>query len=409
MRTQFMPVFGNKYFRILFLMAMFDGLIAVKAENNDSLKTDNYHIFSFYGQSGFIMPTNPYYQTNRNKPGSPNRFKAFSFQFLQQSTGKYLWEEVYDYPEYGVGLYCAIFQDNPELGTPIGAYGVFKAPFVRWKKLGFNFEISAGLMGDWKTFNALKNNYNPSMGMFGTVLVDLGVNFNYELSPHFDIRIGYGISHFSNGRLKVPNAGLNLKSPKITLEYYVNRFVRPKEKKALPVFIKNTSVDISVYGGRKNMIYMNTGADTATQYKGVYYNMFGLSTAINRQLSYKSKVGVGLTFTYDGESNSTVRLVDGKLRTNNAFQTDRMNLSVFASYELVVGHLSLALQPGYYILRKQIPEVKPLVYERIGLKYQFDSNIFTGIAVRAMDLHIADFIEWSVGYRFNLHPYKKLD
>ena len=407
MRIQFIPPFGNKYFHILFLMTMLVGLsMVVKAEDNDSLKTDNHHIFSFYGQSGFIMPTNPYYQINNNRPGTKNRYIGFSFQILQQSSCKYLWEEVYDYPEYGIGIYGAKFPDNPELGNPVGVYGVFKAPFAKWKKLGLNYEISAGLSGNWKPFNAEMNNYNPSMGMFGTAMIDLGINFNYQLSPHFDIRVGYGITHFSNGRIKVPNAGLNLNSPKVTLEYYVNRLVRPKEKKALSVYIRNTSVDISVYGGRKNVIYMNTGADTITQYKGVYYTMFGVTSSINRQISYKSRIGIGFTFGYDGESNSTVWLISGRLKTNDAFRTDRLTLSAFASYELVVGHLSMVLQPGFYIIQKQIPKTKPTVFERIGLKYQFDNNIFTGISVRAMDLHVADFIEWSVGYRFKLLPNK---
>lgn len=150
------------------------------------------------------------------------------------------------------------------------------------------------------------------------------------------------------------------------------------------------------------MIYKGNDVDTITKYKGVYYPVFGFSTVLNRQINPKSKVGFGASVGYDGSNNSIIYVDNGELEPGGGFHADRLNLSIFPSYELVINRLSVVVQPGFYLLRKQTVTSKPLTYQRLGLHYQLNENLFAWIVLHAYRYHVSDFIEWTLGYRLSM-------
>ena len=371
-------------------------------EPSDSINIKNKYIYTSYFQYGKVLATNPYLKLAHSADDKTIQYTALSFQVLKQTTGKEFWERDYGYPSYGIGVYSANFFENKDFGFPIAIYGVFKAPFKRWDKLSFNYESGFGLTFNWKSFNPVKNDYNPSLGAKESVFIDLGINLNYELDRHFDLGIGYSFTHFSNGAIKSPNLGLNTFSPKIILAYNVNRFKPQPVRQSNKGFVKNTTIDFSIFGGIKNVIYKGNDVDTITKYKGVYYPVFGFTTVLNRQINPKSKIGFGATLGYDGSSNSIIYVDNGELEPAGGFHADRLNLSIFPSYELMINKLSLVVQSGFYILRRQTVTTKPMTYQRLGLHYQLNENLFAGIVLHAYSYHISDFIEWTLGYRLSL-------
>ena len=387
---------------ILFgLLWLFNTEIA-RAEKADTIKIKESFVVSGYAQYGEVLATNPYLKQANTLNNATNEFAALSFQLLKQTTGAKLWEQKFGYPRYGLGIYSASFFNSNLFGTPIALYGVFKAPFKRWNKFSLNYEAGFGLTFNWESFNPSENNYNISLGADQSVFIDIGANLSYELSPHFDLGFGYSFTHFSNGALKSPNFGLNTFSPKISLEYRINRFNPRLPKQSIPPFIKNTSIDFSIFGGAKNVLYKGNDVDTITKYKGVYYPIYGLTTVLNRQVSYKSKLGVGMCLSYDGSYNSTVFVDNGELEPTEGFHGNKISLSIFPSYELVINKLSVVIQPGFYVLRKHSANKEPATYQRLGIHYQIGSNLFAGLNLRAYNYHVSDFIEWTIGYRLDL-------
>jgi len=370
-------------------------------EKVDSVKMRKPLIIAGYFQYGEVLATNPFLKQANTLNRTTNEFAALSFQLLKQTTGENLWEQKFGYPRYGLGIYSAKFFNNNLFGTPIALYGVFKAPFKRWNKFSLNYEAGFGLTFNWEPFDPTESNYNISLGASESVFIDLGANLNYELSPHFDLGFGYSFTHFSNGALKSPNQGLNTFSPKITLEYHLNKFRPPSSNQSLPIFSKNTSIDFSIFGGVKNVIYKGNDVDTITKYKGVYYPVYGFTTVVNRQVNYKSKLGFGMSLSYDGSYNSTVFVDKGELEPTEGFHGNKLSISIFPSYELLINKFSVIIQPGFYVLRNQSVNKKPVSYQRIGLQYQIDSNFFAGINLRAYNYHVSDFIEWTIGYHFD--------
>jgi hypothetical protein len=373
------------------------------AEKPDTLKISRNLIFSGYAQYGDVLATNPYLKTASSLANATNEFAAISFQLLKQTTGEKLWEQKFGFPRYGIGIYSATFFNNNQFGTPIALYGVFKAPFKRWNKFSLNYEAGFGFTFNWESFNPSENNYNISMGAAESVFIDLGANLCYELSPHFDLGFGYSFTHFSNGALKSPNFGLNTFSPKISIEYRINRFKPQLSNQPIPSYIKNTSIDFSIFGGAKNVIFKGNNVDTITKYKGVYYPVYGFTTVINRQVNYKSKLGFGMALSYDGSYNSTIFVDNGELEPTEGFHGSKLSLSIFPSYELVINKLSVVIQPGFYVFRKKSTNKEPASYQRLGLHYQLGTNLFAGICLRAYSYHVSNFIEWTLGYRLALH------
>ena len=287
------------------------GVNYAKAEKPEPLKIRKDLIFAGNAQYGKVLATNPFLKQVNAFDDKIIEYAALSFQVLKQTTGDKLWERNYGLPTYGLGAYSANFFDNKGFGTPVAVYGVFKAPFKRWNSISLNYEAALGFTFNWKAFNPSENNYNTSLGATESVFIDLGANLNYELSPHFYLGFGASFTHFSNGALKSPNLGLNTFSPKIILEYRINRFNPEVLKQPIPAFIKNTSVDFSIFGGVKNVIYKVNNVDTITKYKGVYYPVYGFKSVVNRQVNYKSKLGVGMCLSYDGSYNSMVFVTNG--------------------------------------------------------------------------------------------------
>ena len=127
-----------------------------------------------------------------------------------------------------------------------------------------------------------------------------------------------------------------------------------------------------------------------------------MNTTLNRQLTRKSKIGIGCSISYDGSYNSTAYIDHGELEPVEGFHKDKFSLSIYPSYELVIYRLSVVVQPGFYLFRQQSVDKKPVPYQRLGLHYQLGSNLFTGVCLRAYDYHVSDFIEWTLGYHLDL-------
>jgi hypothetical protein len=229
-----------------------------------------------------------------------------------------------------------------------------------------------------------------------------GFSVEYESENGLIINAGACLTHFSNGSLKVPNRGINTISPKIGLGYNFTGSKQEFKHQVIPDFQKQSEIGLTFFGALRNEYYLGTDVDTATKDRGVYYTAYGLSAAFNRQISYKSKFGIGLMADYWGFANSSITVEDGKLIPNAGSVRDGLELSIFPSYELILNKLSVVLQNGFYLYRTKYPFRTPVSYQRVGLKYCVLKDISFGVNLRIHSYSIADYIEWTIGYRLPL-------
>lgn len=387
-----------KYF-VLLVFFLFTNISIAQKQNSDSLVVRNYALQLSY-QYGHVFQTNNFVKGDNAEADTINAFQSFSLKFTKQTTGKKLWQQLYNYPEYGLGLYLADFYNPEEIGFPIAVYGYFTAPFCRWDKFMINYELGFGIAFNWKNYSP-SNIYNTAIGSKYTVYLDMGLKGEYQINNKFAIGVGFSLTHFSNGKLKSPNFGLNTIAPKISAKYNFNSEPRQFIKQNIPKYKRNNELYLSAYTGLKNILYDSLNIDASEKFEGESFYIFGISSVFNRQVSYKSKIGLGLDIAYDGSINAQVAVDNGMLDIDYAPFFENLLVSVFPSYELVVNKVSLVVQPSFYVYRKKLKNQSPVFYQRIGLKYNFYDNFYFGLNLRAYKFSISDFIEWHLGYRIN--------
>ena len=364
-------------------------------QNNSFLR--NLSLGGMY-QNGYVFLTNDFIKGNNAIYDTISDFQAFHFKIAKQTTGKNQWEQLFNYPNWGIGVSVFDFFNPKEIGTPIALYGFFNAPFKRWNKFTLNYEIGFGATFNWKAFNPITNKYNISIGAGQSFFIDAGVNLQYFLSDKMNIEAGFSLTHFSNGGLKLPNKGLNTIAPKIGIKY--NFDDRPVFNEIeIPKYNKEYEWLITIFGGKKNLIFDSTNVDIIEKYEGINFPVFGISTTLNRQMSYKSKFGIGMSVSYNGSVNAQVAVDDNELEAKEGIFSDKLQISIYPSYEFVINRFSLIVQPALYIYRKKLKNQTPVFHQRIGLKYHFAENCFVGITLRDYKFHVSDFIEWNLGYR----------
>jgi hypothetical protein len=353
-------------------------------------------------QQGYVFATNDFLRGNNIEAKRINTFQTFSLKFSTQTNGDKLWQQLYKYPNWGIGVSVIDFHNPEEIGVPLAFYGFLNAPFKRWQKLSFNYDMGFGATFNWKSFNPVYNKYNIAIGAGVSFQIDAGLNLQYNLTNRIVLVSGFSLTHYSNGALKKPNFGINTIAPKIGLKYnFYDHLAFHKQE--VPMFLKKNEWLLSSFGGAKNVIFDSLNIDIMEKYEGVYFSVFGISTTYNRQISYMSKIGAGMTFSYDGSVNAQIAVDNNELDPVDSPLSDKIQISIYPSYELVIDKLSVIIQPAFYIYRKNFKDQSPVFHQRIGIKYHISDNIFAGITLRDYSFHVSDFIEWTLGYRIHQH------
>ncbi|HHH53118.1 MAG TPA: hypothetical protein ENK91_05630 [Bacteroidetes bacterium] len=387
----------KRYFILLHFIPILNFAQSKSITNNNDKGT--FSILAMY-QNGYVFQTNKFLRGSNSEKDTINAFQAAAIKFSKQTNGDNQWEQIYNYPNYGIGIYLADFYNPEEIGTPFSFFGFFNAPFKRWEKSSFNYELGFGATFNWKSFNPLTNKYNIALGAGESFLIDLGINFQYNLTNKIDLITGISLTHFSNGALKKPNYGLNTIAPKISLKYKFYNQIDFNKQEIEKYFPQNEWL-ITIFGGVKNVIFDSVNIDIIDKYQGVYFPVMGITTAINRQITYKSKIGLGMSLSYNGVINAQVAVDKNELEVIDQPFIDKIQISIFPSYELVINKISLIIQPAFYIYRKKLKHQTPIFYQRAGLKYHISKNFFSGLTVRIYSFEFSDFIEWNVGYKID--------
>jgi len=393
----------RKYIPLILLIHILlaPNLVFGQQSKIDSFFTETPFLIKGSYQLGKVLPTNDFIRGNNLGKQIIEDYTSFSVLLLKQTTGAKLWEQVFAYPVYGIGFYTAFFDETTALGNPISVYGYFSGPFVRFQKLSFNYDLGLGLAFNWNDFNPVNNPDNISIGADRSVHMEAGVNLEYQLARRFSLSVGYGFNHFSNGKLKLPNMGLNTEAAKFSLVHQLNNPLYSFMKNEVPKFEKHNEWDISFYAGAENVIYNGDDIDIQAKYKGLFFPVYGICNTFNRCIGYKSKIGAGFTAGYNGALNAQIAVENGELDEVDLPFGTHMTLSIYPSYELVINRLSVIVQPGFYVYRKKTEESTTAFYQRFGVKYHFYKDYFLGVSLRATQFHVSNYIEWNIGRRIN--------
>jgi hypothetical protein len=350
-------------------------------------------------QAGSVMPTNNFVQGENQKGEAIKNYQSGAIELGLQTNGIKQWHHDWNFPKVGVGFYTADFFNDEELGQPMALYGFFNNELKKWNKFSISFEGAAGITYNWNPWDPITNPSQMAIGSYNTVYLDFGLRAQYMLAKRWELDLAYTFTHFSNGASTLPNLGLNMTGPKLAVAYHFNGNENHIVKRENSSFEKKNEFVIDFKYGSKQVKFDTTITQIKTEYLGINYNVYGLQLGYLRHGTPKWKYGGGLDVAYDESTTAQLDVVDSIFQPVKTPDKYHWNLSAYVTGQMIVGKTTFFVDMGYYLLREDIPGQTPNFYQRFGTRWNVYKGIQIGGALRAYNMGIADYIEWSIGYK----------
>ncbi|ANQ51067.1 acyloxyacyl hydrolase [Flammeovirga sp. MY04] len=332
-----------------------------------------------------------------------NNFSAMELRVGWKGYGRKRWQKLMGYPSYGFGLYQATFFPEANiLGSPSAVYGFFNAPFKRYKKWSLNYDLGVGLAYDFFGYDPENNPDQTAIGSDFNVYFTVSVEGEFKLSRRLDLTTGFLFTHFSNGRTRTPNKGVNLYGLNAGLKYNFNAYIPKqggqrlaKDQDPRPKYIDYNLPEFKPYW--EYYMFAAGGWSTSPydiEDRELYYGVATLAFDVARHYSHKGKFGIGVDVFRDG---SLVEEYQNKPEYANGVPESRLWYpGIHVSHELLIHRFTLVTQVGVPLIHV---EGRGGWYGRVGGRYDITRKVFAHLALKTPGGFIADFVEWGVGFR----------
>ena len=292
---------------------------------------------------------------------------------------------LYRYPIFGIG-YSVTLPYYSEIGRPQAFYAFGEFPFSH-KGLMRKFNLSYyGQIGVGFNLNPYDPDLNPVNQFIGSSMnayIHLGFKANYKLTPNLTAFSTLGLKHYSNGATKRPNAGMNLAPISIGLRSNLGKNAPDFQKEIeFPPLEKRWFMNVALYTGMKNY-----EIGEPSYFRGG----FGVNYLWEADYRYRLGVGIDVFFAPGMES----RYPDQEFTFS-----DQVSVAMVGSWEWKLNNrLFVPIGFGVYVKRNELNGEYTWFYERVGVRYRINSNLSTGLQIKAHKAK-ADFFEFTVGFTF---------
>ncbi len=327
---------------------------------------------------GNIMPHAP--DLHHFLAGHP---QGFMVGVVRQTYGEEEWEQAYNFPDYGLYL---LYQDfkNPILGHNYAIGLQYNFYFLNRK---LQFKISQGIA---MTSHPHDNETNYRNSAFGSKFMEntnFALNFKQRVYGKFSVQGGLMFTHFSNGRIKSPNSGVNTYNANLGISYdfgdrktYNKDLIAKSFKEPLKYnFVLRTGVNESLIIG---------SGQYAFYHPGIY---------VDKRFGRKFSLQAGAEIFFSNFMKDYIRYRSVAYPESNIDpDTDWKRAGLFIGTEMFINRLSFEAQLGYYVYQPFKTENK--IYDRVGAKYYFYKNYFAGVSVKTHGF-LAEAMEFNLGVR----------
>lgn len=308
---------------------------------------------------------------------------SFDIAVVSPSYGRDFWEKLYNYPRTGTGFAAWSLGNDEVFGRAYALYNFISMPVIRSaERLSLNYQISFG--GAWitKKFNVEQNPLNRAIGSNANIYLRLGLDGRIRLSSVCELLVEVGAAHFSNGKTRSPNYGINLVSSSVGINYLFNESRIVRKDPEIPVLLKRNV----------QSVFLSAGAKAYDDLTGKKFLTTSLSYNFERLLSHRRNIGAGADIFYDGSIKQALASADGIPEDDFS---KLIRLGLHGSYSMRYKNMMMGVQLGHYIYSKH--KVLTNLYSRISLQYLITEKVFWGAAIRA-HLGKADCLGIGLGY-----------
>jgi hypothetical protein len=309
---------------------------------------------------------------------------AFDLSVSFPTYGEEYWDKLYRYPRPGLGYSYWSLGNNQVLGKAHSLYGFINIPILKKnEKFSVNYQISAGAAYLTKIFDPHENHLNRAIGSQYNIYMRLGIDTKIKLTTVSELVLEVGATHFSNGKTRSPNYGINAGTISVGLNYLINSTAKIiHDEKDTPAIEKKYHQSVVYSAGTK--VYDNL--------LGTRYFVSSVSYNIEKAINQKRRLGLGTDFSYDGSINEALIIEKGKIE--NDFD-QMVRIGIHSSYTVSYKRLAAGIQVGHYIYSKH--KVLTSVYNRLSVQYLITDHITGNVSIKSHWAK-ADCLVWGIGY-----------
>ncbi len=326
---------------------------------------------------------------------TPTRSLGFNLNLTFQTHGRQTWNELHNYPLFGVSLFYYNFGDDEVLGSAIGLCPNVTIYLSKNPKLDVLGQLGAGPSYLNKPFDRLENPNNNAIGSHINLNFYFRFYAKWKLNPQWAIDAGFSLTHYSNAAAVTPNYGINI--PSLTLgtkftpkplkeEDYIKHGVdrKPDRRFGINLCAGAAMKEIQAVGGPSYPIFSLTAA-------GMYYLNKTNRASLGVEYEYNKPAYVFGYHVYQFDSEKEAR------RYLNRFM-------IYVADEFLFGHIGLMVQMGVYLTKESNFATYP-VYNKWGFHYHFskfgksNTSLYAGVQIKT-HIYIADYISLNLGATF---------
>lgn len=408
--------------RIAYILFLALSIYALNGQEFSTYTADQFDPDKNYGSYNFVHVR---YERGSHPSGTEylqdifsNGYNALNLRVGTQSTGRQSWQQLHNYPQYGLGV--ALFdlggsEADSAIGAPSSLFFFFGAPLFRVGKFSANIDTEIGLAYDFKPYDAETNPYQDVIGAKTNLHFNIGLMLYYQISNRIDLTLGTGLTHFSNGRSFTPQKGVNLMGLSFGVAYHFNpiknytKFIDPDYQPTIrpefiiaekPAFKKSHEFQFMASVGT---VQAEPGEDKdemgirdTTGTEGARYGVSSVSVDYAYQFARKLKAVAGLDFFYDG---SAEYLYDDKLPQNTTF-SDKAFYGWHVGFNYLIERFTFIGNVGWYIHKPF--EQRGGFYFRAGGRIGITEKLDAHICLKTRNGGIADWIEWGFAYKLKV-------
>lgn len=359
-----------KFLIILFAILLIKNYVAGQTKFTDDLKVMmNFH-------SGYNIPEYPFITTI-----TKDYNRSVDVCLLKGTNGKNLWEQIYNYPEYGISFFYSTLGNDKILGREVALTYFFRIFILAKKRIKLYNRIGIGIGYVSRKFDIYDNYLNVAVGSHYNIHFNCRLGINYRLSEKLRINAGLSFDHFSNANTGEPNLGINFITGYSGFSYNLGKenvrqkiVIKPQEKKG------------------RFILYTSIGGKHSRSLSSKYFFTSSASFEFNKPYFRKFHFGIGGDLFFDSSTKSDLIGAGHEYKDAYCLQS-----GIYLVQSVVYNKFTLSVQEGIYLFNKQLND--EVMYNRGILQYQLNEHLLIRLTMKS-HLHVLDYPEIGFGYKF---------
>ncbi len=352
--------------------------IAIRGQN---MLMEHQYFMRINGHYGYLAPHH-----ESIKYFVEDHISGFQIEGGWKVAGDKKWHRDHNFPKTGIGYYNSSLGNDAVYGQAQAIYGFFlKEGKNHDQRIHFIQKFSFGISHLSQKYDLSENPYNLAISTNVNAYFAYMAGLNFDVNKQTALHTGVTFTHFSNGKIREPNKGLNNFAIAAGLTYNFNH------QQPEPFSVLREEADF--YPNRWSLFY-------AMGWKQISRRVDAHFFAASMALDYSflalttNRLGTGLDIFYDSSAEAHRAFDNQEMES----EWEYFRAGIHLSYEFLIGRSSFVVQPGVYLFNPYPKYGQG--YNRLAFRYRLTPQLITSVGIKAHFPAKADFIEWGLGYAF---------